>query len=298
MTARLHNAGRDSRALAAALAIDLNDVRKILRAVIARDAGFVGAQFESVRIPLFDTHHTLCVSTQAGCSLGCQFCATGRLGLMRSLQSWEMVSQWLEIRADSQRPITGVVFMGQGEPFLNHDNVLSAAYTLSDPAAGRIDARRISVATSGIVPMIRRYTAEKHRFRLCVSLNAATDEKRRQLMPIAKTYPLAELIDAVREHAAQRDRVTISYVMMSGVNVDKDDARELGELLKGIRMRFNPIDVSDATGRFLPPKPDEWRDFRDALARHIPDQPVVRRYSGGQDQNAACGMLASKAPAA
>jgi len=256
-------------------------------------AGPDGAQLESVRIPLYDTHHTLCVSSQSGCAMGCTFCATGRLGLTRSLASWEMVSQWLEIRADSQLPITGVVFMGQGEPLLNYDNVLAAAYTLCDPAGGRIDSRRISISTAGVTPMIRRYTEEGHRFRLTVSLNAATPEKRRALMPIGRAYPLDELIDAVREHAATRGRVTIGYVMMSGVNVGDEDARALGSLLRGIPVRFNPIDVSDASGQFAPPSPQEWRAFRDALAREIPGQPVVRRYSGGRDQNAACGMLAS-----
>src|SRR5690242_21413993 len=101
-----------------------------------------------------------------------------------------MVAQLLHVRDDSARPITGAVFMGQGEPFLNYDAVLAAAYTLCDPAAGRIDARRISISTAGVVPMIRRYTAEGHKFRLCVSLNAAIPWKRRALMPIEKGFPL------------------------------------------------------------------------------------------------------------
>lgn len=252
-----------------------------------------GALFESVRIPLYDTHHTLCLSSQAGCSLGCAFCATGRLGLTRSLESWEIVSQWLEVRRDSQRPITGVVFMGQGEPFLNYDNVLQAAYALCDSAGGRVDARRISIATAGIVPQIRRYTAEGHRFRLCISLNAATDEQRRDLMPGAHVWPVRELADAIREHASARGRVNVSYIMMSGVNVSPADAAALGRLLSGIPVRLNPIDVCDATGRFSPPTAGEWTSFRDALRRELPGQPVVRRYSGGVDQNAACGMLAS-----
>jgi 23S rRNA (adenine2503-C2)-methyltransferase len=252
-----------------------------------------GARVESVRIPLFDTHHTLCLSSQAGCALGCAFCATGRLGLSRSLESWEMVAQFLEVRADSRRPVTGVVFMGQGEPFHNYEAVLAAAYTLCDPAGGRVDGRRISISTAGVVPMIRRYTAEGHKFRLCVSLNAATSEKRLALMPIERGHPLEDLVNAVREHAARRGRVTLEYVMISGVNIGAEDAVALGRLLAGIPVRLNPIDVNDATGRFLPPSPAEWKAFRDALARELPGQPIVRRYSGGQDQRAACGMLAS-----
>jgi 23S rRNA (adenine2503-C2)-methyltransferase len=252
-----------------------------------------GARVESVRIPLFDTHYTTCLSTQAGCALGCVFCATGRMGLRRSLESWEMVAQFLEMRSDSRRPVKGAVFMGQGEPFHNYEAVLAAAYTLCDPAGGRVDARRISISTAGVAPMIRRYTAEGHKFRLCVSLNAATPEKRLALMPIERGHPLPELVDAVREHALRRGRVTLEYVMISGVNVGPDDAAALGRLLQGIPVRLNPIAVNDATGRFRPPGEAEWTAFRDALARALPGQPVVRRYSGGQDENAACGMLAS-----
>jgi 23S rRNA (adenine2503-C2)-methyltransferase len=253
-----------------------------------------GARVEAVRIPLFDTHHTLCLSSQVGCALGCAFCATGRLGLTRCLESWEMVSQFLQVRDDTRRPISGAVFMGQGEPFHNYEAVLRAAYVLCDPAGGRIDQRRISISTAGVVPMIRRYTEEGHRFRLCVSLNAALPEKRAALMPVERGHPLGELVEAIREHALRRDRVTVEYVMMAGVNLGEEDAAALGRLLSGFPVRLNPIAVNDATGRFRPPTEPEWKRFRDALARHLPGQPVVRRYSGGQDQHAACGMLASR----
>ena len=257
-----------------------------------------GARLEAVRIPLFDTHHVACLSSQAGCALGCAFCATGALGLHRSLQAWEMVGQLLHLRADSARPITGVVFMGQGEPFANYEAVLDAAYALCDPSGGRIDARRISISTAGLVPQIRRYTAEGHKFRLCVSLNAALPEKRRALMPIEKAWPLEELVEAIREHAAARGRITLEYVMLAGVNTGEEDAAALGRLLQGIPLRLNPIAVNDASGRFRPPTELEWNEFRDRLGRHLPGQPIVRRYSGGQDQHAACGMLASRsAPA-
>ena len=251
-----------------------------------------GARVEAVRIPLFDTHHTLCLSSQVGCALGCAFCATGRLGLTRNLEAWEIVAQYLEVREDSTRPITGAVFMGQGEPLHNYEAVLQAAYVLCDPAGGRIDQRRISISTAGVVPMIRRYTAEGHKFRLCVSLNAALPEKRAALMPVERGHPLHELVDAVREHAARRGRVTLEYVMMGGINTGEEDAAALGRLLAGIRVRLNPIDVNDASGRFRPPTSDEWSRFRDALARELPGQPIVRRYSGGKEEHAACGMLA------
>jgi 23S rRNA (adenine2503-C2)-methyltransferase len=253
-----------------------------------------GARVEAVRIPLYDTHHVVCLSSQAGCALGCAFCATGDLGLVRSLESWEIVRQLMKVRADSTLPVTGAVFMGQGEPFHNYDAVLDAAYALCDPAGARIDARRISISTAGIVPMIRRYTAEGHKFRLCVSLNAAIPEKRRALMPVERGFPLDELVDAIREHAARRGRVTLEYVMIAGVNVGAEDAAALGTLLAGVPVRLNPIAVNDASGRFRAPDEQEWKTFRDALARELPGQPIVRRYSGGQDEHAACGMLASR----
>ena len=253
-----------------------------------------GERIETVRIPLYDTHHVVCLSSQAGCALGCAFCATGTLGLSRSLRAWEMVAQLLHVRQDSTLPVTGVVFMGQGEPFLNYDEVIAAAYALCDPAGGRVDARRISISTAGVVPMIRRYTAEGHKFRLCVSLNAAIPWKRSALMPIEQGFPLDELVEAVREHAALRGRITLEYVMISGVNVGAEDAAALGRLLQGIPVRLNPIAVNDASGRHRPPDEGEWNAFRDALARELPGQPVVRRYSGGQDEHAACGMLASR----
>jgi 23S rRNA (adenine2503-C2)-methyltransferase len=276
------------------------DLREVAR-VDARD-GFRrylyelpdGVRVEAVRIPLYDTHHVVCLSSQAGCALACTFCATGTLGLVRSLRSWEIVRQLMKVRADSVLPVTGAVFMGQGEPFHNYDAVLDAAYALCDPAGARVDARRISISTAGVVPMIRRYTAEGHKFRLCVSLNAAIPEKRLALMPIERGFPLDELLDAVREHAASRGRVTLEYVMIAGVNVGEEDAAALGALLRGVPVRLNPIAVNDATGRFRPPGEREWKAFRDALARHLPGQPIVRRYSGGQDESAACGMLASR----
>ena len=114
-------------------------------------------------------------------------------------------------------------------------------------------------------------------------------------MPIEKGHPLDELIDAIRAHALQRGRITLEYVMMSGVNVGEEDAEALGRLLAGIPVRLNPIDVNDATGQWTAHTPEEWNRFRDALARALPGQPIVRRYSGGGDKHAACGMLAGRA---
>src|SRR5947209_3860158 len=252
-----------------------------------------GARIEAVRIPIFDDKYTLCLSSQAGCPLDCVFCATGRLGFARNLATWEIVEQLRIVRDEADRPIRGVVFMGMGEPMLNYDAVIRAARIFADPSGGAISGRAITISTAGVVPAIRRFTAERHPYRLAVSLTGATRPRRRSLMPAAeKTWPIDELIDAVREHAAvTRDRVTLEYVAIAGVNCGAADAAALVELLRGIPVRLNLIDVNDANGRFRPPSDEERRAFIDALQPL--GAPIVRRYSGGKDVNAACGMLAA-----
>jgi 23S rRNA (adenine2503-C2)-methyltransferase len=257
-----------------------------------------GALVEAVCIPLPagpDTtpeKHILCISSQAGCPLACAFCATGRMGLIRNLAAWEILEQVARIRDEVARPIRGVVFMGMGEPFLNYDAVIRAARVLSDPAAFAIAAKAITISTAGIVPAIRRYTAEGHKYRLAISLTSAIEDKRRRLMPIEKRWPLEELLDAARAHArATRGRVMLEYVTIAGVNVGEDDARALVTRLAGLPIRLNLIDVNDATGRFAPPTAADLSRFRDWLQPL--GQPIVRRYSGGKDVEAACGMLAA-----
>jgi 23S rRNA (adenine2503-C2)-methyltransferase len=269
-----------------------------------------GGQFESVRIPLPKVggptthragpaqkreigHYTLCISSQIGCALACVFCATGRMGAGRNLATWEIVDQVLKVRAEADHPVRGVVFMGQGEPFLNYDNVIAAARILSNPAGLGISARAITISTAGVVPAIRRFTREGWKFRLAVSLTAATSAKRRALMPIEKKYNIEALMDAVREYAATTtQRMMIEYVAIGGVNCGDDDAALLGQLLRGLRVRFNIIEVNDASGAYVPPGPRELDRFRTRLSQEL-GQPIVRRYSGGQDVRAGCGMLAA-----
>src|SRR5262249_17152277 len=139
--------------------------------------------FEAVRIPLLhrpgDEKYVVCVSSQVGCALGCVFCATGRMGFKRNLATWEIVDQVLHVRADSPHPVRGVVFMGRGAPLLNYDRVMPAAEVLSEPCGPAINARAISVSTVGVVPMIRRFTAERRPYRLVVSLTSADPQRRR-----------------------------------------------------------------------------------------------------------------------
>jgi len=255
-----------------------------------------GLAVESVLIPLHKPGAvSLCLSSQVGCPMGCVFCATARMAKRRNLETWEIIDQFIQGRemAHSQgRRVTGAVFMGMGEPFLNYDRVLAAADLLRCPHGGAVGAGAITISTVGLVPEIDRFTSERRRFRLAISLGAATDEKRARLVPLASRTPIAEVMAAARRHAlARRDRVMLVYLCIGSVNVEEADARELAGLIGDTPVRLDLIDVTDATGRFTAPAPEEFRRFRDALARYLP-QPVVRRYSGGADIQAACGTLA------
>ena len=313
-----------ARAIGAAF--DLPSIRIKDRRVSPTD-GFVkylfeladGAEVEAVRIPIPceppDTEagararaevagewkgkkkkYVVCVSSQVGCALGCSFCATATLGFRRHLAPSEIIAQLHAVRAEADRPVRGVVFMGMGEPMLNYDAVIKAAQICSNPSGLGISAQDITISTAGIVPGIRRFTAEGHKFRLAVSLSSARPERRIELMPIERKYATAELVDAIRAHAeASGERVTVAYVMLGGPegNVTLADAAALGELLSTVPVRLDLIDVNGVVGGYRPPTPEELKTFRDALDRTL-RQPVARRYSGGKDVDAACGMLAAK----
>jgi 23S rRNA (adenine2503-C2)-methyltransferase len=255
-----------------------------------------GLAVETVLIPLQKPGAvSVCLSSQVGCAMACAFCATARMPSRRSLATWEIVDQWVQARdlarAEGRR-VTGAVFMGMGEPFLNYDRVIAAAELLRCPYGGSIGAGKMTISTVGLVPEIDRYTTEGHRFRLSISLGAATDAERARLIPVASRWPIAEVMAAARRHALDRgDRVMLAYVCIAGRNIGENDARALGDLIGDTPVRLDLIDVTDPTGRFHPPTAGQMQAFRDALTRHV-GQPVVRRYSGGQDIAAACGTLA------
>jgi 23S rRNA (adenine2503-C2)-methyltransferase len=216
------------------------------------------------------------------------------MSAQRDLQTWEIMDQFIQAREIVRRGggrVTGAVFMGMGEPFLNYDRIMAAAELISFPIESAVSAKAITISTVGIVPQIDRFTSEDRHYRLSISLGAATDEKRELLMPSAARTPIAEVMNAARRHARSRNgRVMLSYVCISGVNVSEDDARALGSLIQDTPVRLNLIDVDDSTGRYFPPSPAELNEYLDALRRYV-GQPVVRRYSGGSDIGAACGAL-------
>lgn len=288
-------------------AVTLPTLKLLDRQVSTRDgfakylfAGDGPYPFESVLIPLLHDPESpktvACISSQVGCGMGCAFCRTGQLGFKRDLLTWEMVEQVRQLQADTEHPVRGVVFMGMGEPLLNLDAVIRAARILSEPCGMAISGKAITLSTAGIVPGIRRLTAEGHPYRLVVSLTTANPARRRELMPVEGAYPTGDLMAALRErHAVMGGRITLAWTMMAGVNTRETDARELAELTHGLPVKIDLIDVNDPTGRFQPPTESERNAFRDALRRHL-DAPVARRYSGGADIHAACGMLAGRRP--
>src|SRR5438309_8398906 len=265
-----------------------------------------GNRVEAVRIPIpceapgadvsayagKEKKYIVCVSSQAGCALACSFCATGALGFRRNLTAAEIVGQVIAVRVEADRPVRGVVFMGMGEPFLNYENVIQAARILCHPAGGAIDAKSITISTAGIVPQIRRFTEEGHKFRLAVSLTHAVPSKRLPLMPIENVHPTGELVAALHDHAkARRTRVLVEYVLLGGVNDSPADARALASLLDRALIKIDVIDVNGRTGGFRRATCEARSAFLDVLAQAR--MPFAIRYSGGQEVAAGCGQLAA-----
>jgi len=182
--------------------------------------------------------------------------------------------------------------MGMGEPFLNYDEVIRAARILSHPSGASIDAKSITISTVGVVPQIRRFTAEGHKFRLAVSLTHAVPRKRLSLMPIEEAHPTPELVDALHAHArARRTRVLVEYVLLGGVNDAPDDARALAALLDPALVKIDLIDVNGEIGGFRRSTREARSAFLDVLSEAR--LPFAVRYSGGQEISAGCGQLAA-----
>jgi 23S rRNA (adenine2503-C2)-methyltransferase len=260
-----------------------------------------GARFECVRIPLArHDRFVACVSSQVGCALACAFCATGRLGLSRNLEAWEIVEQVRVVRARLPHGrVHGVVFQGMGEPLANLDAVLAAIAVLTDPCALAIDARAITVCTAGLPAGIRRLAREAPAVRLGVSIASAVAETRSSLMPIARSHELDDVLAAAAEHARVTQHAPMwAVTLLAGVNDRDVDAHALVtrarafEEATGKRPRISIV-AYNAIGEDDPfARSSREREFRDIL--HAAALPSHRRYSGGADVAAACGQLAAR----
>jgi 23S rRNA (adenine2503-C2)-methyltransferase len=258
------------------------------------DAGS-GRRVEAVFIP-DEKRDTLCISTQVGCALGCLFCATGRLPMLRNLSAGEIAGQILAIEADrgAQMKRINIVIMGMGEPFNNYENVMSALRLMTSGEGMSISPRRITLSTAGIVPGIERLASEAVKPNLAISLNASTDAVRNRLMPVNRKWNIAVLLDACRRFPlAERRRITFEYVLIGGVNDSIEDARRLVRLLGNLRHKINliPLNACPETG-FNPPAPERVEVFAQTLADHHVTANV--RRPRGADIAAACGMLAAR----
>ena len=257
-----------------------------------------GALVESVLMGYvgLDGHrrHTICLSSQVGCPLGCTFCATGLQGWARNLTAGEMVEQVLYfargLREQGQH-VTNIVYMGMGEPFLNYDAVLGSVRALIEPSGFNLGARHITLSTSGVVPAILRFAEEGLQVGLAVSLHAPTDELRSSLVPLNRRYPVAELLAACRTYVARTNRrISFEYTMLAGVNDGPEQARGLAELLRGLLCHMNLIPWNPVAGMpYTPSSAAAIADFRDALVAY--GVPTTTRDTRGSWITAACGQL-------
>ena len=257
-----------------------------------------GAQIESVIIPAQD-RTTLCISSQAGCAMGCQFCATARMGLLRNLSASEILGQIVAAKSEcaAHERLTNYVFMGMGEPLANYERLSRALTTMTAPWGLAISPRRITVSTVGLVPIIERLISE-FPVNLAVSLHATSDAVRDQLAPINRRYPLSNLLDACRTlPLGRRSRITFEYVMLNGVNDSAQDAIRLIQMMAPLKCKVNLIFFNPFPGsRFQPSPRARVEDFQAILLRG--NLTATIRESRGMDIAAACGQLYAEKRAA
>lgn len=255
-----------------------------------------GAPVETVRMRYLK-RRTLCISTQSGCAMGCTFCATGQMGLRRHLSAGEIVEQvlyyarWLRQRGER---VTNIVVMGMGEPFHNYEATMHALARLTDPQGFGLGQRRITVSTVGLVPRIRDFARSGKQYNLAISLHAADDTLRSQLLPVNRKYPLAALMEAVREYIAlTHRRVTFEWALIHGVNDTPEQAQRLAALLQGLLAHVNLIPLNPTGGYAGQASPRERIEaFCAVLTRH--GVPCTVRLRRGIDIQAGCGQLAGQ----
>lgn len=252
---------------------------------------------ESVLIPEGE-RNTLCVSSQVGCAMNCNFCTTATMGFKRNLKVSEIVNQvcfvrdWL--KSEGRKRLSNLVFMGMGEPMNNLDNLLSALAIITDQKGLDIASRRITVSTCGIVPQMLEF-GKRSDANLAVSLHAVDDKTRNSIMPINKKYPINELLDACREYQMKnRQRIMFEYVLIDGVNDSDEAAEKLAEMLRGIPCKINLMGMNpdDETSEFKSADRDRILRFQELLRKR--GYTVFIRQSRGADISAACGQLAGK----
>jgi 23S rRNA (adenine2503-C2)-methyltransferase len=254
-----------------------------------------GHLIETVLIPERG-HFTLCVSSQAGCAMGCRFCLTGKQGLKRNLTSAEIVDQVVQVKHSMNNPerLTNLVLMGMGEPLANYDAVVKALHNLMGEEGMNFSHRTVTLSTCGLVPQIKKLGRDT-KVNLAVSLNAADDGTRAYLMPINRKYPLKAIVSALREFPLPNKRmITVEYILIRDINDREEDARKMVSLLRGLRVKINLIPLNPHPGLEMEaPASERIHRFQEILIEsHF---TAIVRKSKGQDIRAACGQLSGAA---
>jgi len=253
------------------------------------------AQFIETVSMIEDNRHTVCISSQIGCNVDCDFCATGKMGFKRNLSVGEILDQLLIVNKNVNHKVTNIVFMGMGEPFLNYDNVIKASQILSNPKGFNLSTKRITISTAGILPKIEKYILEKHKYKLAISLNASNDVTRKKIMPINKKWDIDKLLSAIKKYSFNKHRIIMfEYVLLKDFNDSDEDALELSRLLKNITCKINLIPFNEIYGKYKRPDQERIDSFAKILFNNRGDYRVFIRWSKGEDINAACGQLATE----
>ena len=237
--------------------------------------------------------HTVCISSQIGCSVDCSFCATGRMGIIRNLDAGEIIQQLIIISKDRKEQITNVVFMGMGEPFLNYNNVIKSCKIMNDSMGFNLSSKKITISTSGILTKIKQYIKEKHKYKLAISLNASNNNVRNKLIPINKKWKIEDIISALEKYSFNKYRpIMFEYILIEGINDLEEHAIELANLLKNINCKINIIPYNETKHNYKRSKNID--NFVESLNKIKGSYRVFIRLSKGQDIDAACGQLATK----
>jgi len=240
---------------------------------------------------------TLCISTQAGCAMGCVFCATGQMGFKRHLSSGEIVAQvmyYARMLKEENQSVTNIVLMGMGEPFHNYDNTMAAIDRLNNADGYNFGARRFTISTVGLVPQIRRFADEKRQVNLAISLHAADDNERLAIMPVNKRYKIDDVIEACRYYVAQTGRrITFEWALINGLNDTPEVAKRLASRLKGLLCHVNAIPLNPTAG-YEGRATDRERAARFKESLEQAGVPCTIRMRRGIDIQAGCGQLAGQ----
>ncbi len=246
----------------------------------------------------YEKRKTLCISSQAGCAMGCVFCATGQMGFHGQLSSGQIVAQvmyYARMLQDEGLAVTNIVVMGMGEPFHNYDNTMKAVDRLNDPQGYNFGARRITISTVGLVPMIRRFADEKRQVNLAISLHAADNELRQSMLPVNRKYPIEAVLEACRYYVERTGRrITFEWALINGVNDTPEQARLLAKRLHGLLCHVNAIPLNPTKG-FAGQATTRERSQRFKAELEALGIPCTVRLRRGIDIQAGCGQLAGEA---